>query len=95
MSQKKAKLQRKANQMAEQKAQFSFEQIEHLVGLTELLTGEKPKEIKVTKLYYDWYVQSCQRYADTLGLNLGFQDGPQFNGVKIVSNEPTVTTAKK
>lgn len=89
----------KQKRMEEQKGQglpYSFTQLENYIGLHNLLTGEKPKEVVVTEQFYTWYTQECQRHADTLGLNLGFRtETPEFAGVKIVKQVKKIEVATK
>ena len=68
--------------MAEQK--YSIEHLVNLIGLTQLVTGEKLKELTLTPDFYTWYVQSAQQMAEAYHLTPGFVDGKViFNGVEL------------
>ena len=99
MSEKRAKALRKLKKQSmenKQKApEYSFQQLQNLIALLHMLTGEKPKELTLTESFYTWYMQECQNEADILGLNLGFRNDPvEFSGVKLFKKGAKIEIAK-
>lgn len=64
---------------------FEIAHLINLIGLYQIVTGEKPKSLTLTPEFYNWYIQNSQQLAEAYNFNLGFKnDKVIFNGVELI-----------
>lgn len=74
-----------------QEPAYNLKHLETFVQLTQFLTGELPKVIRLASNVYEAHTQETQHQAELMGLNQGFKDDKvTFLGIPLEKIEKKV-----